>query len=105
MCGQLHKLSVLASGAMRKRVIARRPACLGVLSVVVLFLLAVPSVRNDIASDDRFSIMTGAAVAIGAAGAVLVQIAGRLTRQHHAIWLSAALTLYSVAIVPFSAPP
>lgn len=103
MYGELHELSVLPGGAIRKRVIAGKPACLGALGAAALSLLAVPAVRNDMASGDGSLIMTGVAVAIGAAGAVLVKITGRLARQRQALWLSAGLALYSVAIVPFSA--
>jgi len=103
MYGKLGKWPMLTGGTARNGVIVRRSACLGVLSAIVFLLLAFPSVRDNVSSSDGSLIMAGGAVAIGVAGAVLVEITGRMTRQRQAIWLSAALALYSAAIVPFSA--
>lgn len=93
---------MLLNGTMRDGGITRWPVWLGALSAVVLGLLSFPSIRNNIAFGDGSLIMAGATVASGVAGAILLEIAGRLAQHRRATWTSAALALYSVTIVPFS---
>jgi two-component system, OmpR family, sensor kinase len=96
-------VSVLPGAATRQNGIAREQAGLGILVIIVAGLLAFPAVRKHVtASSDGSLIMTAVAVAIGVASAVLLDIAGRLTLHRRAVWISAALALYSVTVVPFT---
>ncbi len=65
---------------------------------LLMFLLD----HNQALSSDGLLIVNGVTVAIGAAGSLFMGIAGWLAWHRRAVWTSAALALYSVAVVPFT---
>ena len=96
------QVSVLPGGATRQNGYVWEQAGLGILVIIMAGLLAFPAVRKDVTASDGSLIMTAVAVAIGVVSAVLLGIAGRLTLHRRAEWISAALALYSVTVVPFT---
>jgi two-component system, OmpR family, sensor kinase len=79
-----------------------QPAALGMLAAAVVGLVALPSVREHVLSREASLIVTYVAAAAGAAGAMLIEIVALLARHRRAVWLSAALALYSLVVVPFA---
>lgn len=82
--------------------VTRQRAGLCVAALMVVGLVAFPSVREHALSSEVSLIVTYVAAAAGAAAAIFVEIAGRLTQHARSAWISAALSLYSVVIVPFA---
>ncbi len=73
--------------------------------VVILAALNAAPVRAALDVPATFSILTLTAAATGAAAALLGVLASRLTGEPRPAWIAAALVLYCIVVLPWSAQP
>jgi two-component system, OmpR family, sensor kinase len=71
-------------------------------SVLAIVLLSSAVVREALAVEPTFRVLTVAAAAAGAAAAILAVIASRLTGDPQPSWIAAALVLYCVIVLPWT---